>query len=386
VGETLPASSPSRGLPSLEFGLCNGLQGRKLRAFAFFPVRPEIARLDISFDYTFAGMASTATTYPSNPSVLFRSDDSSVILVDIPRSLEQSQVGPREVPTRRIVSAQPASTPFLIPEPTLGDGGSRSQAAQVADLMTQAVVMNAIDILNHSYDGSLCLPRMIAPAASAESRPDLLMLPKDAHYIDGSLQDTKLELTKAASTFDLVVMDPPWPNRSARRRSSRYDTVKDLHEMQGLLSHVPVGTHLSDEGIVAVWVTNKQSVSDFVKSPTGLFASWGLSLVSEWTWLKVTESGETIFPLDSAWRKPWEKLLIGKRLGRAAPPALAKSRVIIAVPDVHSRKPNLRDVFAEFLGCDYNGLEVFARNVTVGWWSWGNEVLHFQAAQHWVPE
>jgi len=156
--------------------------------------------------------------------------------------------------------------------------------------------------------------------------------------------------------------------------------------MRELLSHIPVRSHLAPDGIVAVWVTNKESVLDYMLSPGGLFSSWGLQLVSEWTWLKVTSSGEPIMPVDSAWRKPWEKLLIARRADAPTRPALIQPRVLVAVPDVHSRKPSLREVFGNILGQEYMGLEVFARNLTAGWWAWGNEVLHFQGAEHWVVD
>jgi N6-adenosine-specific RNA methylase IME4 len=61
-------------------------------------------------------------------------------------------------------------------------------------------------------------------------------------------------------------------------------------------------------------------------------------------------------------------------------------KVIIGVPDLHSRKPNLRTVFDGVLPIGYLGLEVFARTLTAGWWSWGNEVLMFQQKHHWIDE
>jgi N6-adenosine-specific RNA methylase IME4 len=87
--------------------------------------------------------------------------------------------------------------------------------------------------------------------------------------------------------------------------------------------------------------------------------------------------------MGSEWRKPWEKLIIAKRAGAATPPGL-KSKTIIAVPDLHSRKPSVQRLFAECLPPQYLGLEVFARNLTAGWWSWGDDVLKFQQNVHWT--
>ncbi|KAH8173359.1 MT-A70 domain-containing protein [Sarocladium implicatum] len=292
---------------------------------------------------------------------LFQSPDKSVILLDIPRSLEESQVPHGHIPTARIVSAPPVTEPFVLPEPRYGDAAARSQAAQVVDLMTEAAVTRALDLVEAQYDGPWCLPRVVRSLLSDDTGVTDPHIPEGARFIQGSLDDTVQELASATALFDAIVLDPPWPNRSARRRSDKYDTVKTLAEMRQLLSHVPVQSHLGPDGIVAVWITNREAVYDFVTSPGGLFSSWGLRLVSEWTWLKVTSSGEPIMPLDSAFRKPWEKLLIAQRVETPSKAALAEPRIIVAVPDVHSRKPNLRAVFDDDGGAGATKFFIFKK-------------------------
>lgn len=330
-------------------------------------------------------MAASGASTPD--AVLFEARDKSVVLVDIPRSLEEAQVRSGAVPTRRIVSAEALTEPYKVPEPRYGDAGSRSQAAQVADLMTEAAMSRALEILEDHYEGPFCLPRYSATLPKTGVADDEShLIPSGACYIQSSVQDAKLELAQRAPTFDLIVLDPPWPNRSARRRvhPENYSTVRNLAQVRDLLLQVPVRTHLAADGLVAVWVTNKESLIDLMTSGDGIFASWGVHLVGEWTWLKITACGEPILPLESSWRKPWEKLLIARRIGQNQPEELPSARAIIAVPDTHSRKPNLRKLFEPFLARDYVGLEVFARNLTSGWWSLGDQVLQFQGNKHWV--
>lgn len=322
--------------------------------------------------------------------MLYESNDGSTVVLDIPRTLEESQALPgRPPPARRILSAQPVDAPFEIPEPKCRDGfvagpQNKSPASQVADLMTAAACQNALEHLASSYAGPFHSPRMVhedRPPLPVETDP---FVPDEATALHGSLQDLSQRLRDLAPPFDLIVLDPPWPNRSARRKADSYSTVPNLTAMAQLLNHVPIPSHLAPAGLVGIWITNRSSVLDFVTSPSGLFASWGLEQVAEWTWLKVTTSGEPIFDLDSTWRKPWEKLLIAKRVGAPKPAGLGP-RTILTVPDLHSRKPNLRGLFEHVLGSDFTGLEVFARNLTAGWWGWGDEVLQFQQPQHWVP-
>ncbi|KAL2156943.1 hypothetical protein VTH06DRAFT_1871, partial [Thermothelomyces fergusii] len=175
---------------------------------------------------------------------------------------------------------------------------------------------------------------------------------------------------------------------------------------------VPVASRLAPGGLVAVWVTNAARTADLLLGTAGpaagggggVFAEWGVEPVGEWVWLKITAAGEPVVPPGSAWRKPWERLLIARRKrtgagtgaagmeveaeggrGRRTRPVAGK--VIAAVPDVHSRKPNLRALFEEELLPErYEALEVFARNLTAGWWAWGDEVLLFQRRECWVEE
>jgi N6-adenosine-specific RNA methylase IME4 len=132
-------------------------------------------------------------------------------------------------------------------------------------------------------------------------------------------------------------------------------------------------------------VTNKSAFQDMLLHERSLFDKWGIELIEKWVWLKVTTHGEPMCALDSVWRKPYEILLVGqkKRATLGTLPYL-KTKIVIGVPDMHSRKPNLKALFEKMMGrTNYLGLEIFARNLTAGWWAWGNEVLQFQTEEHW---
>ena len=113
----------------------------------------------------------------------------------------------------------------------------------------------------------------------------------------------------------------------------------------------------------------------------------------EWVWLKVTSNGEPVTELDGLWRKPYEVLLVGrKRLGDetgrkngAGEGREVKRRLLVAVPDLHSRKPNLRELIEPMMpdprGC--RALEVFARILTARWWAWGDECLKYNWTEFW---
>jgi N6-adenosine-specific RNA methylase IME4 len=187
--------------------------------------------------------------------------------------------------------------------------------------------------------------------------------------------------------FDLVLLDPPWPNRSAKRKGA-YKDVGGMPYIKKVLLGMDMDTYLEHNALVGVWITNKDSLRSCVLD---LFERWNVGLVEEWVWIKTTTKGEPMFDIDTLMRKPYEVLL----LGRAAPKSWTtmahatnvKRRVIAAVPDIHSRKPCLKELLEPYLldPKKYSALEVFSRYLVSGWTSWGNEVLKYNWEGYWAP-
>ncbi|TVY25330.1 Methyltransferase-like protein [Lachnellula hyalina] len=373
------------------------------------------------------------------PCILYRNDDSDVTLLDIPRSIESAQGDS----TKRIISSSPLEHPYPSVEPKSAKAKARLGEVSIEDLLLQKYVQLAFDGLRECYQGPWCLPRAtghpeILARGKKRKRKEILTdetgqndresdqlkheylvsdsiqnnvhsslisnhnsstiyhttsdglrarLPPHATALYGDITTTLETFTQSAPHFKLIIMDPPWPNRSARRKSS-YFISYSTPEINTLLSSIPLNDHLAEDGLVAVWVTNKVVFRDILLQEGGLFDEWDIELVEEWVWVKVAVNGATICALDSAWRKPYETLLVGCKKGKKRTGNKdVKRRVIVAVPELHSRKPNLKALFEDMMGTEkYEALEIFARNLTADWWAWGNEVLKFQADEHWIDE
>lgn len=123
-----------------------------------------------------------------------------------------------------------------------------------------------------------------------------------------------------------------------------------------------------DGGLVGIWITNKPKFRTYVLET--LFPSWRVEPVGEWIWLKITTTGEPMFDLESSMRKPYEILLFGRKalspkrekkkrkreanggegqvadvLGDRVITASVSTiprKIILAVPDLHSRKPCIK--------------------------------------------
>ncbi|NWV24237.1 METL4 protein, partial [Origma solitaria] len=179
--------------------------------------------------------------------------------------------------------------------------------------------------------------------------------------------------------YDVIVIDPPWDNKSVRR-SNRYS-----HLSSWQIKQIPVPALAAPNCLVVTWVTNRQQHLRFVKDE--LYPHWSVKTLAEWHWVKITRAGEFVMPLDSLHKKPYEVLVLGRVQGDAKE-ALRKSENVLPIPEhklivsipcsLHSHKPPLAAILAEFIKPDVECLELFARNLQPGWTSWGNEVLKFQ--------
>src|SRR4029077_6931304 len=112
------------------------------------------------------------------------------------------------------------------------------------------------------------------------------------------------------------------------------------------------------QSIAALWVTNTERSRSAVYD---VLRAAGLGDFEEWIWAKTTTRGELVSPLEGLWRKPYEILIVGQKKALIEPENTGHAsiadgvigttkevkmrRLIAAVPDVHSRKPNLKEVF-----------------------------------------
>lgn len=177
-------------------------------------------------------------------------------------------------------------------------------------------------------------------------------------------------------SFDLIVLDPPWANRSVRRGKTYSTTERQASDP--FIDALRVLRYLGANGTVAIWITNKPAIREQVISS---LHDYELDLAEEWIWTKITMHGQTLTPIDGLWRSPYETLLLFQHTKVKS----VKRRFMFAVPDIHSRKPSLKRLSEKLLplNSDYHALELFARSLTAGWWSWGDDVLKFQHGKNW---
>ncbi|OQO05645.1 hypothetical protein B0A48_09737 [Cryoendolithus antarcticus] len=421
-------------------------------------------------------------------SILWESEDHTVAVIDIPRSIAAAQ-GTSEHPCHdQIASTEAIITPYASNEPKSGKA-KQALAAQAADielhLEYSALLVQALNQVRCHHSGPWHLPRYISekPQHTAKKRKlsavgepayplsdpptcalaesegplsspdeflssmaktiltvfDSMPIETREQHAYSSLMETKscslltvcdptgvpnasfripsnssfhlgdcANLTDFHATvraqaehldtrrkFDFILLDPPWPNRSVKRThktaESTYAIASSLHDVYDLVMGMDLDILMEADCLVGFWITNKAQVRELVLDEAGIFAAWGVELVEEWIWLKTTAGGEPVTPIDAVWRKPYEVLLLGRRRVSyaVATPIQAKdkvvSRVILGVPDLHSRKPCLKELIEPLMpnAAKYRALEVFPRHLVAGWWSVGDQCIKYNRKGYW---
>ncbi|XP_037283928.2 methyltransferase like 4 isoform X2 [Rhipicephalus microplus] len=198
-------------------------------------------------------------------------------------------------------------------------------------------------------------------------------LPANARVQIGDIQDLAPFLT---GSFDFILLDPPWANKSARRKRAY-----SMLPRRQLLSSVPLKRLASPQGcLVAVWCTTNGAHLRFVARE--LLPSWGLTYLATWYWVKVTKHGEPVRPFDCPHKKPYEFVIFGGPSSLSIP----RDKVFVSVPScIHSHKPPLSELVRPFVKNGGACMEVFARYLVPGWTSVGNEALKLQHESLYEP-
>ncbi|XP_062158238.1 methyltransferase-like protein 2 isoform X2 [Alnus glutinosa] len=156
--------------------------------------------------------------------------------------------------------------------------------------------------------------------------------------------------------FNLIVVDPPWENGSARQKS-------------------------------------REKLRDFVEKE--LFPTWGVRYVATFYWLKVKADGSLINDLDLFHHRPYECLILGYCHRESVDSEcllkfkhVQDGQIIVSIPGDYSRKPPIGGLLLEYVP-GFNPtrcLELFAREMIPGWTSWGNEPLRFQELRYFIRD
>uniref|UniRef100_A0AAV1VAA3 Methyltransferase-like protein 4 n=1 Tax=Peronospora matthiolae TaxID=2874970 RepID=A0AAV1VAA3_9STRA len=185
--------------------------------------------------------------------------------------------------------------------------------------------------------------------------------------------------------YKLVVVDPPWHNKSVAR-GKQYNTFDHTELVQ-----IDIPRIADTAGcILAIWVTNRPRYMTYLREQA--LPSWGFKFHACWYWLKLGKNGELVSPLDSTHRLPVETLVVAYRAQDFEHEQLLRerlgtqTRIVLSIPLRHSWKPPPESFFGnEVVSASDRKAELFARELRPNWTSVGNEVFKFQMISLYQP-
>lgn len=176
-----------------------------------------------------------------------------------------------------------------------------------------------------------------------------------------------------ARSYDLIVIDPPWPFATwsaagQDKSASKHYRVMTLADIMDL----PVRDLLKPNAVVLLWATGAM-----LAQAVAVMEAWGITYKTELAWRKVTRNGKVRMGCGFWARTMHEPVLLGT-VGK--PSKFTLPSCFDGIAREHSRKP---DEFYRMITERTPGLrraDVFAREQRDGWDAWGDEVGKFSSA------
>lgn len=172
--------------------------------------------------------------------------------------------------------------------------------------------------------------------------------------------------------YNIIYADPPWSfknkNTGGNLKSGanfHYNTmhIKDIIK-------IPINKISADNCVLFMWWVGSQP-----KEAIKLVENWGFQIktMTAFNWVKTTKKQKLDFGMGFWTRAGSEMCLIATK-GKPKRINNSVRSVVIAERTSHSKKPNIfKNEIVKLIG-DLPRIELFAREKTNGWDSWGNEI------------
>lgn len=169
--------------------------------------------------------------------------------------------------------------------------------------------------------------------------------------------------------YEIIYADPPWKYKdsSCEGACEKHYSTMSVSEMCKL----PINKIASKDCALFIWATYPK-LPEVLK----LIEMWGFSYKSiAFQWVKQNKSGNGFFFGLGRWtRGNTEPCLIATK-GKPKRVSASVGQLVISPLTRHSAKPpEVREKIVNLMGDGPEKIELFARDHTVGWDCWGNEV------------
>ena len=167
--------------------------------------------------------------------------------------------------------------------------------------------------------------------------------------------------------YGIIYADPPW--KYAQKRLSgaaehHYPTMS-IEELCAL----PVASLAAEDSALFLWATFPQ-----LPEALRLVNAWGFTYkTAAFVWLKLNKKSYTWFYGLGFWTRGNAEICLLATRGHPKRKSAGIHQFIISPVEQHSKKPDIaREKIVALMG-DIPRIELFARQETAGWDTWGNE-------------
>ncbi len=170
--------------------------------------------------------------------------------------------------------------------------------------------------------------------------------------------------------FQIIYADPPWSYRDKALAGNRGACCKYPVQSEQWLQQLPVADLAADDCALFLWVTMPKLDELFP-----LLKAWGFDYKTvAFTWVKRNKKSPSWFWGMGRWTRANAELCVLATKGHPKRLSAGVSSIIDTPIEGHSKKPDIvREKILALMG-DLPRVELFARQQTPGWSTWGNEV------------
>lgn len=172
--------------------------------------------------------------------------------------------------------------------------------------------------------------------------------------------------------YNIIYADPPWSFNNKNTGGSMKSGAGNVYDVMSIedIKTLDVDSITADDCVLFMWWVGSQP-----QEALDLVESWGFTLktMTGFNWVKLTKLEKMFFGMGFWTRAGSECCLIATK-GKPKPISHSVRSVRKSAVREHSRKPDeFKDDIVKLCG-DVPRVELFARNYSEGWHSWGNEI------------
>lgn len=171
--------------------------------------------------------------------------------------------------------------------------------------------------------------------------------------------------------YNIIYADPPWSYSisdsiaGGRGQNTKYRCMRPVD-----LYSIPVNTLADKDCVLFIWATYP-----LLSEALYTIKEWGFYYkTNAFTWIKLNTKSKTPFFGMGQWTRRNTELCLLATIGKPKAINHSISELIQSPIEEHSKKPEIvKEKIINLCG-DLPRIELFAREKTEGWDSWGNEI------------